>query len=70
MFKTLTPETLTPREAAAVQPRTSSESIVLSPPNSVTASALTAPCALEETPGCAATFVEADPIRTIDPSSG
>ncbi len=57
-------------EPAATLVRTSSESIAISPPKSDTDRALTFACALDETPGWAATPASADPIRTIEPSSG
>ena len=55
---------------AATLARTSSESTVISPPKSETASAFTLACALDETPGWATTLTPPEPIRTIEPSSG
>ena len=43
---------------------------MISPPKSATASALTPLWELEETPGWATTRASAEPIRTIEPSSG
>src|SRR5262245_31088089 len=62
------PDELT--EPAAALARTSSDSIVTSPPKSETASAPTDACALEETPGWATTRWFPEPIRRIDPSPG
>ena len=55
--------------AAALALR-SIDSAVISPPKSETASAVVRAWALDETPGCAATCPPAEPIRTIEPSSG
>ena len=55
---------------AATLARTSSESTVISPAKSETANAPTPLCALDETPGWAVDAASAEPIRTIEPSSG
>ena len=57
-------------EPAATLVRTSSESMEISPPNNDIARAPTFAWALDDTPGWTATPASADPIRTIEPSSG
>ena len=57
-------------DPAATLARRSIDSIVISPSKSETASAPTVAWAVEVTLGWAAAFASADPMRTIEPSSG
>ena len=62
------PEALT--EPAATLARRSSDSTVISPPKSETASAPAFACALDDVPAWATTCASAEPTLTIEPSSG
>jgi len=57
-------------DPAATLARRSTDSIVISPPKSDTASAPTVAWAVEVTLGWAAARASADPMRRIEPSSG